>query len=150
MIISPTILTGWSLLWRRNWFPVRDGLNLYILFTSARNQQGSGPPGWGSLECETVKYGHESRETRTREWLRWRVPSAIINDRPFLSSARALHIKKPATVWLIRMWSWARDGRLTPRQTGRLTVGRNVTLYLWLQKVKCLNWPALCSRKTKD
>jgi hypothetical protein len=25
------------------------------------------PPGWGSLECETIKYCHESRWTRTRE-----------------------------------------------------------------------------------
>jgi hypothetical protein len=29
--------------------------------------RGPGPPGWGSLESERVKYGHESRGTRTRE-----------------------------------------------------------------------------------
>jgi hypothetical protein len=28
---------------------------------------GPGPPGWGSLESETVKYGHESRGTQTPE-----------------------------------------------------------------------------------
>jgi hypothetical protein len=31
-----------------------------------------GPPGSGSLESQAVKYGHESRGTRTREWLCWR------------------------------------------------------------------------------
>jgi hypothetical protein len=29
-------------------------------------------------------------------------------------------------------WSWVPDGCLTPRQTGRLTVGRNITLTLTL------------------
>jgi hypothetical protein len=48
--------------------------------------QGLGPPGWGSLESETVKCGHESRGTRTWEWLRWRGPAAIVNERPILSS----------------------------------------------------------------
>jgi hypothetical protein len=38
------------------------------------------------------------------------------------------HIKKPAIVrQKIKIWSWAPDGRLTPRQTGRLTVGRKLT-----------------------
>jgi hypothetical protein len=53
----------------------------------------------GSLECETVKYGHESNGTRTREWLRWRGPAAIVNDRPVLSSDWAFHRNKPAIVW---------------------------------------------------
>jgi hypothetical protein len=39
----------------------------------------------GSLECETVKYGHESHVSRTREWLRCWGPAAIVNDRPALS-----------------------------------------------------------------
>jgi hypothetical protein len=29
---------------------------------------------------------------------------------------------------VIKIWSWAPDGSLTPRQTGRLTVGSNITL----------------------
>jgi hypothetical protein len=49
---------------------------------------------WGRLESETVKYGHESRGTRTGERLRWRRPAAIVNDRPVLSSGRAPHTKK--------------------------------------------------------
>jgi hypothetical protein len=52
-----------------------------------------------SLESETVKYGRESHETRTQEWLRWRGPAAIVNDTPVLSPERAPHINKPATVW---------------------------------------------------
>jgi hypothetical protein len=49
---------------------------------------GHGPPGWGSLESETVKCGHESRGTRSWECLRWRGPAAVVNDRPILSSKR--------------------------------------------------------------
>jgi hypothetical protein len=52
----------------------------------------------GSLESETVKYGHDSEGTRTRQSLRWRGPVAIANDRPVLSSERAPQINKPATV----------------------------------------------------
>jgi hypothetical protein len=52
----------------------------------------------GSLESETVIYGHEPYGTRTRKWLRWRGPAAIVNDRPVLSSERAPQINKPATV----------------------------------------------------
>jgi hypothetical protein len=48
----------------------------------------------GSLESETVKYGHESYGTRTRKLLRWRGPTAIVNDRSVLSSERAPQIKK--------------------------------------------------------
>jgi hypothetical protein len=43
----------------------------------------------GSLKYETVKYGHESKRTLTRERLCWRGPVAYIKDRPVLSSERA-------------------------------------------------------------
>jgi hypothetical protein len=43
----------------------------------------------GSLKSETVKYGYESKGTRTRERLRWRVPAAYTKVRPVLSSERA-------------------------------------------------------------
>jgi hypothetical protein len=52
----------------------------------------------GSLESETVNYGHESHGSRTRNCLQWQGPGAIVNDRPVLSSERARHINKPATV----------------------------------------------------
>jgi hypothetical protein len=38
------------------------------------------------------------------------------------------NIKKPAIVrHKTKIWSWAPDGSLTPRQTGRLTVSRKLT-----------------------
>jgi hypothetical protein len=43
---------------------------------------------WAS---ETVKCGHEPRGTRIWEWLRWRGPAAIVNDRFILSSETILH-----------------------------------------------------------
>jgi hypothetical protein len=52
-----------------------------------------------NLSLWTVKYGHESYGTRTRKWLSWRGPGEIVNDRPVLSSERAPHINKSATVW---------------------------------------------------
>jgi hypothetical protein len=44
----------------------------------------------GGVSNYTV-YGHESRRTRTREWLCWRGPAAIVNDRLVLSSEKVLH-----------------------------------------------------------
>jgi hypothetical protein len=52
----------------------------------------------GSLKSETVKYGHESQETRTRERLRWRGSAAYTKDRPVLSLERTLHKNKTVTV----------------------------------------------------
>jgi hypothetical protein len=52
---------------------------------------GPDPPGWASLESETVKYGAESRGNRTREWLRWRDPGATANDRLILSLERMIN-----------------------------------------------------------
>jgi hypothetical protein len=50
------------------------------------------------LKSETVKYGHESQGTRTRERLRWRGSSTYIKDRPVVSSERAPHKNKTVTV----------------------------------------------------
>jgi heme/copper-type cytochrome/quinol oxidase subunit 2 len=52
---------------------------------------GPGSPVWVSVECEEVKCGRECRRTRTWEWLRWREPAAILNERPILLSERILH-----------------------------------------------------------
>jgi hypothetical protein len=85
----------------------------------------------GSLKSETVKYGLKSQGTWTRERLRWQGPAARTKDRPDLSSERAPHKNKIVTVTqVINIWSWAPDGCFIPRQTGRLTVGRNVRLRL--------------------
>jgi hypothetical protein len=52
----------------------------------------------GSLKSETVKYGCESQGNRIRERLFWQEPAACTNDRPVLSSERALHKNKTVTV----------------------------------------------------
>jgi hypothetical protein len=52
----------------------------------------------GSLKSETVKYGHESQMTRTRERLHWRRPAAYIKDTPALSPERAPQKSKTITV----------------------------------------------------
>jgi hypothetical protein len=44
-----------------------------------------------SLESETVKYGRESHETQTQEWMCWRGPAAIVNDTPIVLSERMLY-----------------------------------------------------------
>jgi hypothetical protein len=51
--------------------------------------------GWGSLKSERVKYGYESHETQTQEWLHWWGPATLVNDRPVFSSERAPHMNKP-------------------------------------------------------
>jgi hypothetical protein len=59
----------------------------------------------GSLESETVKYGHKSYGTQTRKLLCWRGPAAIVNDRPVLLLERAPQIKKTNNCQtIIRMW----------------------------------------------
>jgi hypothetical protein len=73
--------------------------NQIPMFTSTVALRVVGGDENGSLESEIVKYGHESHETRTREWLPWRGPAAIVSDRPVFSSERAPHINNPATVW---------------------------------------------------
>jgi hypothetical protein len=52
----------------------------------------------GSLKSETVKYGREYQETRTRERLHWEDPAAYTKDRPVLSSEREPHKNKTVTV----------------------------------------------------
>jgi hypothetical protein len=52
----------------------------------------------GSLKFESVKYGHESQGTWTRERLCWRGPAAYKKDRPVLSSEREPHKNKTVTV----------------------------------------------------
>jgi hypothetical protein len=53
--------------------------------------KGTWPSRLGESRIWDIKYGHDSRGTRTWEWLRWRGPVAIINDRSILSSDRMLH-----------------------------------------------------------
>jgi hypothetical protein len=57
-------------------------------------------------------------------------PAAIVTDRPVLSRQRGRLTSTNPQLTAIKVWPWALDGRLTPKQTGRLTVGRNITLTL--------------------
>jgi hypothetical protein len=77
----------------------------------------TGPPCWGSLEPETVKCGHDSRGSRTWEWLRSRGPAPIVNYRPILSSERTSY-KDYECKYSVekKCWSWVSWG-LSPRRT---------------------------------
>jgi hypothetical protein len=80
-----------------------------------------------SLESETVKYGHEARGTRTREWLRWRGqqklqttdPPCRQRGRPTSTNPKLSDINKN----LVLDPTWG----ITPREIVRLTVGCNIT-----------------------
>jgi hypothetical protein len=68
---------------------------------------GSWSPGWESLVSEIVKYSHESWGTRSREWMSWRVPEVIVNDRPRPSSSQR-------GLWL-QVFNWKiNSGRESP------------------------------------
>jgi hypothetical protein len=66
--------------------------------TSTVTQRVVGGDEKGSLESETVKYGHESQGTQTQERLRWRGLAAYTKDRPILSPDRAPCKNKIITV----------------------------------------------------
>jgi hypothetical protein len=72
---------------------VEAGLN-----TSTVALQVVGGDEKGSLESETVKYGHEHQGAQTRESLRWQGIAAYTKDRPVLSSEMAPHKNKTITV----------------------------------------------------
>jgi hypothetical protein len=79
-----------------------------------------------------------SRERgQTLAGLCFRGPAATVNYRPVLSSERTLQNNKPQlskrkSQGERKIGLGVPDGRLTPRRTGRLIVGRNVTLTLTL------------------
>jgi hypothetical protein len=64
----------------------------------------------GSLKSETVKSGHESQGTQTRERLRWQGPAAYTNNRPVFSPERAPHKNQDHNcLRVIKIWSWLTD-----------------------------------------
>jgi hypothetical protein len=116
--------------WEYNWAP----LFLEDIIT------GPDPPGWRSLESETVIYDHESHGMWTREWLCRRGPAAIVNDKPILLSEGAPYNNNPeqlshnnTNLVLGAVWG------LTPRQTYRLTICHNMSLTFTLN----LTWQPL-------
>jgi hypothetical protein len=88
---------------------------------------GPGPPGWGSLKSETVKYGHESCDLdprmtalmRPSSNCKWQTISHQ-TGRPTSTNPQLSYSNKN----LVLGPRWG----LTPRQTGRLIVGCNITL----------------------
>jgi hypothetical protein len=52
----------------------------------------------GSLKSKTVRYGHETKGTRTQERLCWRGPAAYTKDKLVLSSERAPHKNRTVIV----------------------------------------------------
>jgi hypothetical protein len=85
---------------------------------------------WEVSNLRQLNMVMESHGTRNREWMRWRGPPAIVKARFVLSSKRATRIKKRNCLTVIKIWAWAPNRGLTRRQTGRLTVGCNITLIL--------------------
>jgi hypothetical protein len=120
--------------------------------------RGPGPPGWVSLESETVKCGHEFRGTWTYEWLRWREPAAIANERPILSSDRILHKDYNASIQLENKIT-GRDSQGACRQdeliggtaTRKVTLSLTLTLTLSLVQLWDGGQPAMAwTRKLKN
>jgi hypothetical protein len=120
--------------------------------TSTVTLRAAGGDEKGSLQYETVKSGRESQGTRTRDRLRWQEPAAYTKDRPTLSSERAPHKNGDVTVkHLVISTRWGS----TPKLTDWLTVSRNVTLILTLnrrrQKRKSQIWDSkILSRVLRD
>jgi hypothetical protein len=85
----------------------------------------------GSLESETVKYGRQSHGTRTREWMRWRGPAAIVNHRPILSWERMLY-KDYDRRCSIEKRNSGRESQGARRQDGLIEGKPPVVKQLWL------------------
>jgi hypothetical protein len=83
----------------------------------------------GSLKSETVKYGHDSQGTRTRERLRWREPAEYTKDRPVLSLEGAPEKQDRNWQRVINIWSWAPD---EARHQHLLIDWPSVAMWLWL------------------
>jgi hypothetical protein len=61
--------------------------------------------------------------------------NCIRQTRPLVREG-AVHQQTHNSQTVTKIWSWAPDGCLTPRQTGRLTVGRNITWTFWVELVE--------------
>jgi hypothetical protein len=74
------------------------------------------PPGWGSLESESVKYRHESRGTRTWEWPRCEAQQQLY-ARDSSSCQRGCYIRTTTASAQLgkNYWSWVSRG-LPPRR----------------------------------
>jgi hypothetical protein len=68
------------------------------------------------------KCGRDSHGTRTREWMRWLGPAAIVNDRPILFSQRMLY-KDYDRRCSIEKKNSGRESQGARRQDERLVIG---------------------------
>jgi hypothetical protein len=89
---------------------------------------------WGSKIWSWVPWDLDSRMTalaRASSNCKWQTCSLIREGAPHQQTRNCLTV--------IRIWSWAPDGGLTPRQTDRLTICHNITLtwfeisHLWVR-----------------
>jgi hypothetical protein len=89
---------------------------------------GGKPPvaNWLWLEPETVKYGRKSLETRTWEWLNWRGPTAIVNNKLILLPEAVPHQQTRNYLTVRRIWPRAPAGASKPKETGLLTICGNM------------------------
>jgi hypothetical protein len=80
-------------------------------------------PGYGPFSCVIIrKILAETMTAVTRA-----SSNCKRQNRPVVREG-APHPQTRNCLTVIKIWSWAPDGCLTARQTGRLTVGRNITL----------------------
>jgi hypothetical protein len=80
---------------------------------------------WASKICSWLPRDWDPRMTalaRASRNCKWQTRPLVREGAPHKQTCNCLTV--------IHIWSWAPDGYLTPRQTGQLTVGRNVTLTL--------------------
>jgi hypothetical protein len=85
----------------------------------------------GSLESETVKiWSRDSRDSDPIMTALARTSSNCKQQTRPLVRESAPHVQTRNCMTAIKIWSQAPDGCFIPRQTGRLTVGRNIRLRL--------------------
>jgi hypothetical protein len=121
----------WTLV-TRNWSNYNSHTNLHSVDNYNYSPRGGGKDlalQVGGVSNETVKYVREFCGTWTREWLLWQGPEAIVRVtcRYILSSERTPHLKKPAIVNAEKNLVMTSRWSPSPRQAGRLIVGRKLT-----------------------
>jgi hypothetical protein len=99
-----------------------------------------------NLESEIVKYGRESRDSNPRMTALARARSNCKRQTRPLVRVTAAHQQTRNRLTVLKIFSQAPDGCFIPRQTGRLTVGTNISLRLRRESYVRDNQPQLRSR----
>jgi hypothetical protein len=130
--VSCEVRTEFYILLRSNSHTfVEAGLN-----TSTMTLRVVGGDETGSLKSETVKYGLETKGLRTQDGLHWWGPVAYTEASPsshqsWRPTNTDLYLSNSNKTLIVSL-----DGCFIPGQTGRLTVGRHITLTLAVFRVK--------------